>query len=95
MLRDSLARVFSRRDDPAALPAADETWLEIGFGGGEHLLEQARRSPGALVIGCEPYEDGVIKVLTAIARRCATSAFTWAIRSPRALGSASLDRAFT
>lgn len=48
------------------MPKAAATWLEIGFGGGEHLLEQARRNPQALLIGCEPYEDGVIKVLTAI-----------------------------
>lgn len=52
--------------DPQSLPTAVATWLEIGFGGGEHLLEQARRNPKALVIGCEPYEDGVIKVLTAV-----------------------------
>ncbi len=63
LLRDVLPRVAV---DPQALPEAVQTWLEIGFGGGEHLLEQARRNPQALLIGCEPYEDGVIKVLTAI-----------------------------
>jgi tRNA (guanine-N7-)-methyltransferase len=46
--------------------AISDVWLEIGFGGGEHLLWQARHNPGALIIGCEPYEDGVIKVLSAI-----------------------------
>jgi tRNA (guanine-N7-)-methyltransferase len=44
-----------------------ESWLEIGFGGGEHLLWQARRNPDVALIGCEPYEDGVVKVLSAIA----------------------------
>jgi len=63
LLRDVLPRVSV---DPSVLPQASATWLEIGFGGGEHLLEQARRNPQALVIGCEPYEDGVIKVLTAV-----------------------------
>ncbi|MBV1694880.1 MAG: tRNA (guanosine(46)-N7)-methyltransferase TrmB [Hyphomicrobiales bacterium] len=43
-----------------------EVWLEIGFGGGEHLIAQARRYPDVLVIGCEPFEEGVVKVLSAI-----------------------------
>lgn len=47
-------------------PDAIETWLEIGFGGGEHLLWQARANPGVGLIGCEPFEDGVVKVLSAI-----------------------------
>jgi tRNA (guanine-N7-)-methyltransferase len=63
LLSDALPRLTV---DPAALPKASATWLEIGFGGGEHLLSQARRNPDALLIGCEPYEDGVIKVLSAV-----------------------------
>ncbi len=43
-----------------------QTWLEIGFGGGEHLLWQARHNPDIDFIGCEPFEDGVIKVLAAL-----------------------------
>ncbi|MBM3617061.1 MAG: tRNA (guanosine(46)-N7)-methyltransferase TrmB [Alphaproteobacteria bacterium] len=38
-------------------------WLEIGFGGGEHLAEQAARHPDVLCIGCEPFIDGVAKLL--------------------------------
>jgi len=50
--------------DPRALmPGAQEVWLEIGFGGGEHLAEQARRRPTALMIGCEPFLNGVGSVL--------------------------------
>lgn len=41
-------------------------WLEIGFGGGEHLVWQAAQNPGVTLIGCEPFEDGVVKVLSAI-----------------------------
>ncbi|CCB67976.1 tRNA (guanosine(46)-N(7))-methyltransferase TrmB [Hyphomicrobium sp. MC1] len=53
--------------DPAAPPEGfEQTWLEIGFGGGEHLLWQARHNPGVALIGCEPFEDGMIKVLTAV-----------------------------
>jgi tRNA (guanine-N7-)-methyltransferase len=47
-------------------PAAADVWLEIGFGGGEHLLWQARHNPSIGVIGCEPFHDGVIKVLSGI-----------------------------
>lgn len=52
---------------PPDLPHS--VWLEIGFGGGEHLVWQAAHHPEALVIGCEPFEDGVVKVLTAIEER--------------------------
>ncbi|MFV0368417.1 MAG: tRNA (guanosine(46)-N7)-methyltransferase TrmB [Hyphomicrobiaceae bacterium] len=44
-----------------------QVWLEIGFGGGEHLIWQARQNPGVRLIGSEPYQDGVIKVLNAVA----------------------------
>ena len=44
-----------------------EFWLEIGFGGGEHLVWQAAHNPDVTLIGCEPFEDGVMKVLTRIA----------------------------
>ena len=43
-----------------------EVWLEIGFGGGEHLLWQAARNPHVGFIGCEPFQDGVTKVLGGI-----------------------------
>lgn len=43
-----------------------EIWLEIGFGGAEHLIWQAEANPGVMLIGCEPFEDGVIKALAAI-----------------------------
>ena len=41
-------------------------WLEIGFGGAEHLLWQAAHHSGVALIGCEPFEDGVIKALSGI-----------------------------
>ena len=48
-------------------PPVTEVWLEIGFGGGEHLVWQAEHNPGVGLIGCEPFEDGVGKVLSVIA----------------------------
>ena len=38
-------------------------WLEVGFGGGEHLAWQATRNPGTLLIGAEPFLNGVAKLL--------------------------------
>jgi tRNA (guanine-N7-)-methyltransferase len=43
-----------------------QVWLEIGFGGGEHLAWQAKHHPDVGIIGCEPFEDGVVKVLALI-----------------------------
>jgi tRNA (guanine-N7-)-methyltransferase len=47
-------------------PPVSEVWLEIGFGGAEHLLWQARANPGVGFIGSDPFEDGVVKALSAI-----------------------------
>jgi tRNA (guanine-N7-)-methyltransferase len=41
------------------MPEAREVWLEIGFGGGEHLAEQAARNPDVLLLGAEPFVNGV------------------------------------
>ncbi|MXX87728.1 MAG: tRNA (guanosine(46)-N7)-methyltransferase TrmB [Boseongicola sp. SB0677_bin_26] len=38
-------------------------WLEVGFGGGEHLLHQAVRNPGVGFVAAEPYISGVAKLL--------------------------------
>jgi tRNA (guanine-N7-)-methyltransferase len=40
--------------------------LEIGFGGGEHLIAEARAFPNTGFIGCEPYVNGMAKILTLI-----------------------------
>jgi tRNA (guanine-N7-)-methyltransferase len=37
--------------------------LEIGFGGGEHLLAEADAHPTTGFIGCEPYLNGLAKIL--------------------------------
>ena len=44
-----------------------DIWLEIGFGAGEHLLALAQANPNVGLIGAEPYEAGVAKLLTRIA----------------------------
>ena len=56
--------------DPLALmPEARELWLEIGFGGGEHMAEQAARRPELLILGAEPFENGVASALRHIEAR--------------------------
>jgi tRNA (guanine-N7-)-methyltransferase len=40
--------------------------LEIGFGGGEHLIAEAQAFPDIGFIGCEPYVNGMAKILTQI-----------------------------
>jgi len=44
----------------------DDIRLEIGFGGGEHLSAEARSFPDTGFIGCEPYVNGMAKILAAI-----------------------------
>ena len=43
---------------------ASEVWLEIGFGGGEHLAWQATENPHTGFIGAEPFINGVAKLLS-------------------------------
>ncbi|WP_372836400.1 tRNA (guanine(46)-N(7))-methyltransferase TrmB [Puniceibacterium confluentis] len=38
-------------------------WLEIGFGGGEHMVHQAAANPGTGLVGCEPFINGVAMLL--------------------------------
>ncbi len=40
--------------------------MEIGFGGGEHLIWHARHHPDVTMVGAEPFEEGVARLLTSI-----------------------------
>ncbi len=53
-----LSRLFST--------AVSAIWLEIGFGGGEHLLHEAERLPETGFIGVEPFVAGMAKAVAAI-----------------------------
>jgi tRNA (guanine-N7-)-methyltransferase len=54
--------------DPFSLfpRSVSEIWLEIGFGGGEHLASLAARHPQIGFIGAEPFVNGLAKLLIAI-----------------------------
>ncbi len=72
-LEAGLARL---RLDLAAPPPADladlfsagvsEIRVEIGFGGGEHLLHEAASHPAAGFIGVEPFVNGMAKMMKAL-----------------------------
>ena len=63
-LLPKLALDLSRPLDPQTLmPGAADTWLEVGFGGGEHLAEQAARRPDVLLLGAEPFLNGAASAL--------------------------------
>lgn len=47
-------------------PVAEDVRLEIGFGGGEHLAAEATTFPATGFIGCEPYVNGMAKILAQI-----------------------------
>lgn len=60
----------TREDNPArtpldlsVLPGQGPVWLEIGFGGGEHLVHMAARHPDIRLIGCEPFVNGIAMLL--------------------------------
>ena len=54
--------------DPVTLfdHAPRAVWLEVGFGGGEHLAAQARIRPDVGLIGCEPFVNGLASLLARI-----------------------------
>ncbi len=54
--------------DLGGLFGGRDVWLEIGFGGGEHLVHQAQANPDIGIIGAEPYINGVAMLLGKIRR---------------------------
>lgn len=44
----------------------EQVRIEIGFGGGEHLIAEATAHPQTGFIGCEPYVNGMAKILAQI-----------------------------
>lgn len=68
-------RVSISLDEPVINPRAlfgagvDDVWLEVGFGGGEHLVWQAEQNPRVGILGCEPFINGVAKLISEIDAR--------------------------
>ena len=84
--------------EPQALaPGAAEAWLEIGFGGGEHMAAQAARRPDALVMGAEPFLNGAASALRHVDEAGLVNVRLFigdARELVTALPDASIDRAF-
>jgi len=91
-LRDALGRLIGERLPAYAfqLPpeglleprslfahAPQEIWLEIGFGGGEHLAWQAAQHPEAGLIGCEIFLNGIATAIRALQEVKATNVRLW------------------
>jgi tRNA (guanine-N7-)-methyltransferase len=84
---------------PATLftPAPREIWLEIGFGGGEHLAAQAASRPDIGFIGCEPFVNGVVSLLAHVKAQGLANIRIWqgdARTLLAGLPAASIGRAF-
>jgi tRNA (guanine-N7-)-methyltransferase len=85
--------------DPRTLFSAplEAVWLELGFGGGEHLAAQAEAQRAVGMIGAEIFENGVAKLLAEIERRALDNIRIFrddARRLVAALANASIARAF-
>ena len=57
--------------EPKALFATPprEVWLEIGFGGGEHLAWQAEAHPDVGILGAEVFINGIAQLVRQVAAR--------------------------
>lgn len=73
------------RADPDAFTSLDALfgeqkrayWLEIGFGGGEHLAHMAATNPDVGIIGCEPFVNGVASLLSYVTDDNLTNVRIW------------------
>jgi tRNA (guanine-N7-)-methyltransferase len=65
--------------DPRSLfpGGAEALRLEIGFGGGEHLVAAAAANPATGFIGAEPFLNGVAKALVGIERAALGNVRLW------------------
>jgi tRNA (guanine-N7-)-methyltransferase len=58
----------AREENPSRNPldlgfVTGPLWLEVGFGGGEHLVHMAAANPGVTLIGAEPFVNGIAMLL--------------------------------
>lgn len=75
-MAQDLPRLAIGLDDVGAAPLAGlfaqpvrEVRLEIGFGGGEHLVAEAMRHPDVGYIGAEAFLNGIAKATTSVSEK--------------------------
>ena len=61
----------------SSLSTRDQVWLEIGFGGGEHMASQAFAHEEVLILGCEPFINGIGSALRHIDERQLNNVRIW------------------
>jgi tRNA (guanine-N7-)-methyltransferase len=59
--------------DPVPVFGARPLWLEVGFGGGEHLVHMAALYPDVGIIGCEVFVNGVAMLLGKVRKAAVTN----------------------
>jgi tRNA (guanine-N7-)-methyltransferase len=64
--QQSLIESFLPQVKPINIKNLKKIWLEIGFGSGSHLIQliEERGEADLAIIGCEPYINGAVKVLS-------------------------------
>lgn len=68
LMEEFLPKVLIALKDGEKMTPQHPLWLEIGFGGGEHLAAQAKLHPHINFIGCEPFVNGVASLLDHLER---------------------------
>lgn len=58
----------TREENPGRTPldlsfVTGPLWLEVGFGGGEHLVHMAAKYPEVSILGAEPFVNGIAMLL--------------------------------
>ena len=86
-------------ENPASLfgTPVEALWLEIGFGGGEHVAAHAKANPHAGLLASEVFVEGLAKCLSAIEAEGLTNVRLWdedARALVERLPDACLDRVF-
>jgi tRNA (guanine-N7-)-methyltransferase len=69
LIADLLPQLALDLTTPLAPREGHELRVEIGFGGGEHLIEAAAAEPDVDFIGCEPFINGMARLLSRIEAR--------------------------
>jgi len=77
-LIDELLPQYQLKAQPIERGNYKDIWLEVGFGAGEHLAAQALQHPDILMVGCEPFINGVAKMCDHIAENNLTNVRVYA-----------------